>query len=112
MFGFIFGILIGLHVLISIGLIVVVLLQSGKGGGLSGVLGGGGGGNSFMGTRGAADFLGKATTWFAVLFFVSCFTLAILSGHRTEDTSNISIIKATQDEMPISPIKPLQPAPE
>jgi len=58
-----------LHVLISLVLIVVVLLQSGKGGGLAGAFGGGGGSQAIFGGRGAATFLSKATTYLGAGFF-------------------------------------------
>ena len=38
-----FGVILTIHILICLGLIIVVLLQSGKGGGLAGAFGGAGG---------------------------------------------------------------------
>jgi preprotein translocase subunit SecG len=57
--------------IISIGLIIVVLLQSGKSAGLSGVVGGGA--EHLMGkakARGIDALLGKLTTVLAVLFML------------------------------------------
>lgn len=57
--------------IISIGLIIVVLLQSGKSAGLSGVVGGGA--EHLMGkakARGIDALLGKLTTILAVLFML------------------------------------------
>ncbi len=57
--------------IISIGLIIVVLLQSGKSAGLSGAIGGGA--EHLMGkakARGIDALLGKLTTALAVLFMV------------------------------------------
>ncbi|MEA2030214.1 MAG: preprotein translocase subunit SecG [candidate division Zixibacteria bacterium] len=76
------------HVIVSIGLILVVLLQSSKGEGLAGTAFGGGGGGGIggavFGGRGAGSFLSKATTILAVLFMVNCIGLAFLStGNRT-----------------------------
>ena len=77
-----FGILLGIHVLICIALIIVVLLQSGKGTGLASVFGGGGGGAVF-GSQSTATFLSKATSTLAVGFMLTSLTLALLSGTRS-----------------------------
>jgi preprotein translocase subunit SecG len=71
----VFAIFIVLHILISIFLVVVVLLQSSKGAGLAGAFGGGGMGGGMgavFGGRGAAPFLSKATTVLAIAFMLSC----------------------------------------
>ena len=69
-----------IHVIVCISLILVVLLQSGRGGGLAGAFGGGGGSQAFFGTRGAATFLSKATAWLAIAFMVMSILLAVLSS--------------------------------
>lgn len=77
------------HVIVCIALILVVLMQSSKGEGLAGsAFGGGGGGGGAMsgavfGGRGAATFLGKATTVLAVIFMLNCGALAFMSADRT-----------------------------
>jgi preprotein translocase subunit SecG len=59
------GFLLTLHVIISVLLVAVILLQPGaKGGGL-GASFGGGGANSAFGARGSAPFLAKFTYWLA-----------------------------------------------
>ena len=76
-----FTIFLVIHVLICIGLVVVVLLQSSKGEGLAGAFGGGGGVSSAVfGGRGAASFLSKATTGLAVCFMLSCLGLSLMSA--------------------------------
>lgn len=76
-----YWVIIGFHVIVSITLIVVVLLQTGKGVGLSGVFGAGGAASeSFFGGRGAGDFLTKATTAAAIIFMVTCLVLAKMSA--------------------------------
>ncbi|KPJ53256.1 hypothetical protein AMJ39_05390 [candidate division TA06 bacterium DG_24] len=84
-----FSVLIGIHVLICIALMLVVLLQSGKGAGLASAFGGAGGGDTVFGGRGAATLLARATTALAILFMVSSATLAWLSAHRGPATSAI-----------------------
>ncbi|MBU1701619.1 MAG: preprotein translocase subunit SecG [Candidatus Eisenbacteria bacterium] len=75
-----FAFLIVLHALIALALIIVILLQSGKGGGLSGAFGGGGGAQTVFGGAGAATFLNKATVGLGAAFMLSSLTIAILAG--------------------------------
>ena len=70
-----------LHVLVSLFLIVVVLLQSGKAADLAGAFGGMGSQTAF-GPRGAATILSKATTTAAVLFMMTSITLGIWQGRN------------------------------
>jgi preprotein translocase subunit SecG len=74
-----YGLLVALHLVVSIFLILVVLLQTGKGADLAGAFGGGGSQTAF-GSRGATTLLSKLTTASAILFMLTSFTLAILSA--------------------------------
>ena len=65
-----------LHVLIALGLILVVLLQSGKGADIGAAFGGGSS-QTVFGGRGAATFLSKLTTVLAVLFMVMSIVLTL-----------------------------------
>lgn len=80
------GVLLGIHVLISLALIVVVLLQSGKGGGLAGAFGGGGGVGAVFGGQAAATFLTKATRYLATAFMITALSMALLVRTRSEGT--------------------------
>jgi preprotein translocase subunit SecG len=77
----IFNVFVTVHVVTCFLLIIVVLMQSSKGGGLSGAFGGGGG-QTMLGGRETATFLGKATTYLAVIFMVTSLSLAFLSAGR------------------------------
>jgi preprotein translocase subunit SecG len=70
-----------LHVLIALGLILIVLLQSGKGADIGAAFGGGSS-QTVFGGRGAATFLSKATTVFAILFMVMSIALTLLASQR------------------------------
>lgn len=77
-----FGLLITLHVLACLVLIMVILLQAGKGGGISETFGGSGGLQQMLGTK-ASSFLTKATAVSAVLFLTTSMTLALMSTQRS-----------------------------
>jgi preprotein translocase subunit SecG len=68
-----------IHVLVSLFLIVVVLLQSGKAADLAGAFGGMGS-QTVFGPRGSATVLTRATTISAILFMVTSMTLSVLSS--------------------------------
>lgn len=68
-----------LHVIVSIFMIAVVLLQSGKGAEM-GASFGGGGSQSVFGAGGGATFLSKLTTGAAIIFMLTSLTLSYLSG--------------------------------
>jgi len=100
-----------LHVLICIGLIMVVLMQSAKGEGLAGAFGGSGITGAVFGGRGAATFLSRATTVLAIAFFLSCLVLSFLSptggGSRTQESSGIqreAERRATEGTVPATSI--------
>lgn len=67
--------LIALHVIVSIFLIAVVLLQRGKGAEMGAVFGGGGSSTVF-GSRGAGNFLTRLTTGAAVVFMLTSLGLS------------------------------------
>jgi len=70
-----------LHVVVCVILILVVLLQSGKGADLAGAFGGGATQTAF-GSRGPASFLSKLTTGAAIVFMVTCLGLSLNSARQ------------------------------
>lgn len=77
-----FTVVVIFHVIVSIGLVLTVLMQSSKGDGLAGTAFGGSLSGAVFGGRGAASFLSKATTILAVLFMVNCAALAFMSASK------------------------------
>lgn len=75
------GILVALHVIVCILLILIVLLQSGKGAEM-GVSMGGGAGQTLFGASGPANILTKVTTAVAIIFMITSLTLAYFSGQQ------------------------------
>ena len=68
-----------LHIAVSIFMIAVVLLQSGKGAEM-GASFGSSGSQSVFGAGGGSTFLSKMTTGVAVIFMLTSLTLAYISG--------------------------------
>jgi preprotein translocase subunit SecG len=72
--------IIAIHVIACILLVTIVLVQRGRGGGfvenLSGL-------ESMFGTK-TSVFLTKATTVSAVVFFITCLSLAAMSVHKSK----------------------------
>ena len=100
-------VIVTIHILISISIVGLVLMQRSEGGGL----GIGGGGNSFMSARGTADLLTRTTTILAIAFFVTSIVLAMLAGTGNKSSSiadevsqktssELEILKDTQPSVP------------
>jgi preprotein translocase subunit SecG len=71
-----------IHVIVCLALIMIVLLQTGKGADMGAAFGGGAS-QTLFGSTGASTFLSKATTVVAVIFMCTCFVLAYLSSHKS-----------------------------
>ncbi len=82
-------ILLVLHVVLSLGIITLVLLQKGAGASAGGAFWGGGGAGSVFGATGSANFLSKTTAIFAVGFFVNSLLLAYLASNRDMQTDSV-----------------------
>ena len=72
-----------LHILTCLGLILAILLQSGKGGGVSAAFGGGAG--QALGQRSATTVLGRFTGIASAVFMVTSMALAIYSTSEYRD---------------------------
>jgi preprotein translocase subunit SecG len=71
-------------------IILLILLQSGKGDDLGTALGGGGSGNSVLGTGGTSRILVKLTVIFAIVFMVNSITLAKISSVKSSTSAGLS----------------------
>jgi preprotein translocase subunit SecG len=94
------NVLIIIHIIVCMALIMIVLLQTGKGADMGAAFGGGSS-QTLFGSSGASTFLTKATTFAAVIFMLTSLSLAYRSGHRTTE----SIIQDTRPpiEQPVAP---------
>ena len=82
-------ILLVLHVVLSLGIITLVLLQKGAGASAGAAFGGGGGAGSVFGATGSANFLSKTTAIFAIGFFANSLVLAYLAANRDVQTDSV-----------------------
>jgi preprotein translocase subunit SecG len=79
-----------IHIIVCIALILIVLLQTGKGADMGAVFGGAGS-QTLFGNTGATTFLGKLTTGAAIIFMITSLSLAYLS--KSGEKSVVSDIK-------------------
>ena len=104
--------LIIIHFVVCIALIMIVLLQTGKGADMGAAFGGGGS-QTLFGSSGASTFLSKATTAAAVVFMLTSLSLAYMSSNRTE--SSVMTSTEAPSEQPAAPAVPAEspsPLPE
>ncbi|MEK6589314.1 MAG: preprotein translocase subunit SecG [Nitrospinota bacterium] len=73
-------ILIIIHVMVGLSLILIVLLQSGKGANIGAAFGGSS--QTLFGSRGPQSFLGRLTTIIAIVFMATSLSLAVLSSKK------------------------------
>ena len=96
-----------LYFVVCLFLIIVVLLQHGKGADI-GVALGAGASNTVFGARGAGNFLTKLTTASAILFMILAFTLARFSA----DTGASDLLETPAAEAPAAPEAAAPPVPQ
>ena len=99
------GFLLVVHIIISIFLILIVLLQPGKGADLAGAFGGGGSQTAF-GARGATTLLHKLTVALFVLFILTSISLAVLQARPSA-----SLMQGSGSAAPAVPAATETPAP-
>ncbi len=104
-------ILTALYVFVCAFLLVVVLMQQGKGGGLQAAFGGSGSDAAF-GARASANVLTRATTVFGALFMVGSMALAIMGQRNTSSVLSGLDGPGLQPPAPVSAPADLAPAPD
>ena len=75
-----YGLVIAIHLIVSLVLIAVILLQAGRGGGLSESFGGTST-QTIFGTK-TSLFMRRATEVSAIVYIITCLTLAVMTSHR------------------------------
>jgi len=96
-----YTVILTVHLIVCLGLILIVLLQAGKGQGIAGLFGGGGSDQLFSAPSGMA-FIKKVTVIMAVLFVMTSFVLTIMTARQSlrSVTSQIPYIPVEQPPLP------------
>ncbi|HEV2562393.1 MAG TPA: preprotein translocase subunit SecG [Rhizomicrobium sp.] len=102
-------VLIVVHLLVSVSLVIVVLLQRSEGGAL-GMGGGGSGLGGLFSPRGAADTLTRTTTILGVLFFVTSLGLTLTALHGRPQSSILDSGPSPTAPLQKPASQPIQPA--
>ncbi len=94
-----------LHITVCIALIIIVLLQAGKGADIGASLGGAGS-QTLFGTTGSATMVSKITTGIAILFMLTSLTLAYSSGKSAKGSLMDSVKPASEKTIPATEAAP------
>lgn len=102
--------LISVHILACLMMILIVLLQAGRGAGFNVF---GGGGESLFATPTGSSFLKKLTAWMAGTFAVTSLLLTLLQGRegfRSVTNAAAMPVPAAAPAAPSAPMPPAEPA--
>lgn len=91
-----------IHIIVAVALILIVLLQTGKGASMGAAFGGGSS-QTLFGSAGTSTFLSRLTTIAAIIFMLTSLGLAYLSSHRAT--------RSVMSEMPPSETEQTEQAP-
>jgi preprotein translocase subunit SecG len=94
------------HIMVCIVLILVVLLQAGKGASMGAVFGGSS--QTIFGSSGPGTFLGKMTTIVAIIFMLTSFSLSYTASRRGSSLMEGAVRSSAQKTAPVQ--KPAIPA--
>src|SRR5512147_2066772 len=101
------------HVIVSLALVSIVLLQHGKGAGIGAAFGGSS--QTVFGSTGAAPFLAKLTAVAAILFMVTSLGLTFLGRQKEASVMQGAGKPPVSQSVPAAPAKPqipVAPAPQ
>ncbi len=93
-----------IHVIVAVALILIVLLQTGKGADMGAAFGGGSS-QTLFGSGGASTFLTRLTTIAAIVFMLTSLGLAYLSGHRSARSVVSPAAEQTEQAAPKPPVQ-------
>ena len=102
-------IVIVIHILASLALISIVLLQHGKGAGIGAAFGGSS--QTVFGSTGAAPFLAKLTAIVAVVFMCTSLGLTFMGRQQAPSVMQGAEKPAATQPAPATPAQPAKPVP-
>ena len=99
------------HVISAVTLVVLVLLQHGKGADMGAAFGTGSAGSLF-GSSGSANFLSRSTAIAATIFFITSLSLTYLYSHPIQgagvmDKVDVSKPVPVPEVAPVTPVAPV-----
>jgi preprotein translocase subunit SecG len=97
-----------IHVFACITLIVLVLMQHGKGADVGAVLGSGAS-QTVFGSRGSASFIVRATVLVAIVFFITSLTLGYFASHQPRGMDRIEQLAKKANDVVKIPASTNQP---
>ncbi len=100
--GIVFSLVLSVHVLVGVGVIVLVLLQHGKGADMGAAFGSGASGSLF-GSSGSANFLSRTTAALAAVFFCTSLALSYLATNQPKSGASSVIDAAKSVTVPVAP---------
>ena len=86
--SFLFSITLVVHLIAAAAIILLVLLQHGKGADMGAAFGSGASGSLF-GATGSANFLSRTTAVLAAVFFVTSLTLAYIASSKPKSVGGV-----------------------
>jgi preprotein translocase subunit SecG len=103
-----------IHVIVSLALVSIVLLQHGKGAGIGAAFGGSS--QTVFGSTGAAPFLAKLTAIVAILFMCTSLGLTFMSRQQVPSVMQgagkpAATQPAPSTPAPAAPVQPASPGP-
>jgi preprotein translocase subunit SecG len=112
-----FILIVTIHIIVSLVIVGLVLLQAGKGADIGSAFGGSGS-QAVFGSMGTPTLLGKITTGIAIVFTITSFTLAIMGGERASSVVREAApppatapAPAPEGSAPAAPAAPTSPTP-
>ncbi|MBW2093240.1 MAG: preprotein translocase subunit SecG [Deltaproteobacteria bacterium] len=96
-----------LHIVVCVALIMIVLLQTGKGADIGAAFGAGAS-QTIFGSQGAGTFLTKLTAIAAIIFMLTSLGLNILSSHHPGGSIMKGIKEPVKQEEPVEPAAPAE----
>jgi preprotein translocase subunit SecG len=100
-------IILVIHVVMAVAIVVLVLLQHGKGAD-AGAAFGSGASSTVFGSRGSASFLVKVTALLATGFFLTSLTLAMIASRQAGPPA--SVVDLVDEQMELEETAPEVPA--
>lgn len=98
-----------IHIIVAVALILIVLLQTGKGADMGAAFGGGSS-QTLFGGAGASTFLSRLTTIAAIIFMLTSLGLAYFSSHRASRSIMSQIPAPATEQTEQAPSEaPVQP---